>query len=288
MKNEKVFSKNGFYTFVLESNLLLHKHVAARGQKLLSQWLSEHSHQDPVKLLDIACGGNPVSVSTILSAFPEQIFHYTGVDINPDQVEATRTKFQFPENVHKVTVLEGNAWDFSTLPLENNYDIIFTGLNLHHGTPEEIYCLLLQCRKKLASNGLFINHDFYRPAQAAYLRRPQVNPSNPKESFAMISNETLAKFPIAGFNFPEAKYSPESDWRKDYVNRAVEFLKTQHAEESGIQEMLDHVMNHDFPISVPEMTQLTEKAGFALEELNLDAANQPLEKYLHFVAATPK
>ena len=173
MKQEKTFTKNGCYTFVLESNLLLHKQVADRARKFLSGWLLDKPADKPVRLLDLACGGAPVSISSTIAAFPEHVFHYTGIDINPDQAEAAR-RFQFPKNVVKIVVLEGNAWDFSSLPLDEEYDVIFTGLNIHHGSPEEIYCLLLQCKTKLSQDGMFINHDFYRPGNSAYLRGHQL------------------------------------------------------------------------------------------------------------------
>ena len=105
MKNEKAFSKNGFYKFVLDSNLMLHQHVAAAGTQVLTDWLKSQPLQKQIPVLDLACGGEPVSISKMLNNFPQRIFHYTGIDINSDQIEHAKTQFKFPDNVKTINLI---------------------------------------------------------------------------------------------------------------------------------------------------------------------------------------
>ncbi len=90
----------------------------------------------PVRVLDLACGGEPISLADMLARFPAPSFRCTGVDINPDQVEAAR-RFAFPSNVESARVIEGNAWDLRSLP-DGAFGVAFMGMSLHHGTPEEV------------------------------------------------------------------------------------------------------------------------------------------------------
>lgn len=287
MKREKAFSKNGFYMFVLESNLMLHQHVSDQGQQLLIGWLAQNPSDGIVRVLDLACGGSPISISKMLASCPKQTFHYTGVDINPDQIEIAK-QFQFSNNVCRVTVIEGNAWDFSNLTLDNEYDIIYTGMNIHHGSPEEIYCLLLQCKSKLSKQGMFINHDFYRPANLPYLRRPQVNPCDSSDSFMMIDEETLSKFHLKAFDFSEGELQSISDWRLKFIEKYMQALRDKGAAEDRIEEMVAHVMSRDFPISFLQMKEIANKAGFELNIVELNAADQPLGEYFSLVTARPQ
>ena len=290
MRQEKAFSKDGFYKFVLDSNLMLHEHVANRGCAYLHDWLQTNPAVETVSVLDLACGGLPVAIAQMIARCPERKFRYTGVDINPDQVEEARS-FSFPGNVVSTHLEEGNAWEFASLDLDERYDIIFSGMNLHHGTPEEIYCLLLQCRHILSDRGLFINHDFYRPAQFPYLRRPDFNPANPSESFAMISAQTLAALDGADCLdlLPALPYAGDvhSDWRVPFMERYKAALKDKGAPEEGIQQVVTHVISRDFPISTPEMAKIAAKAGFKLTVLDLQASDQRLGDHFTLVVALP-
>jgi len=285
MKTEKAFSKNGFYMFVLESNLMLHEHVARRGGQFLSNWLVGTPGNQSLQVLDLACGGTPIAISKILETCSAWTFHYTGIDINPDQIAAAKT-FQFPTNVSGASFIEGNAWDLFSLPLRDQYDIVFIGMNLHHGSPEEIYCLLLQVATKLSDKAVLINHDFYRPVDLPYLRRPNVNPKDASESFAMIDDERLAKLDLKVSDVVTEQEIGQTDWRSGFIQRYVAALHEKGAPESGIEEVVTHVMSRDFPLSVSEMSVLAGKAGFEMTLLDLDATDQPLGQYFSLVGAT--
>ena len=288
MKNEKAFSKNGFYKFVLDSNLMLHQHVAAAGTQVLTDWLKSQPLQKQIAVLDLACGGEPVSISKMLNNFPQRIFHYTGIDINSDQIEHAKTQFKFPDNVKTINLIEGDAWNIEFLP-DKKFDIIFTGMNLHHGTPEEIHCLLLQSVKKLSPSGIFINHDEYRPKHLPYLRRPNANPQNPSESFTMIQDNLLAAYQSTSLTFKEANPSNDSDWRATiFIEPYIEALKLRGAHSQGIKEVVSHVMTRDFPISVLEMEAIVDKAGFTYSYIDLKAQNEPLEQFFALIVARPK
>src|SRR3990167_5545250 len=99
MKNERVFSAGGFYSFVVKSNALLHSGATSAGKKIIGQWLCKRPPTKPLRVLDLACGSLPISISEIMGSFGGHTFNYTGVDINPDQVRLAINEFKFPQNV---------------------------------------------------------------------------------------------------------------------------------------------------------------------------------------------
>lgn len=282
MKQEKAFSKNGAYSFILDSNLLLHKQVSSTGRTYLQSWLQAFPKDRVLNILDLACGGEPRSISDMIEPITDRKFKYTGIDINPDQVNSARA-FKYASNLVQTTIFEGNAWDFTHLKLEDSYEIIFTGMNLHHGTPEEVYCLLVQCKSKLSAGGIFINHDFYRPASYSYLRRPQKNPKNPDESFAMIDEKVIDSIFSRAGSIPFFESGPE--WRNDLIKRYVIAMKLKGAPQEGIDEVMEHVLARDFPISLPEMKAIASKAGLEFHMLELDAKTEPLSEFFSLVVA---
>jgi SAM-dependent methyltransferase len=286
MKQEKAFSRNGFYGFMLESNLLLHRQVARAGARFLSDWLSLRKSGEPVRVLDLACGGSPVSIADMFRAFPQQQFQYVGIDVNPDQIIAARA-FEFPDNVREKLLLEGNAWDFSEIfgdEVEGKFDFVFSGMNLHHGSHAEIYCLLKQVKEILPDEGLFLNHDLYRPDYAPYESRPQVNPLDEQEVFAMIALARLSD--LGGEKFScKTSGSPENEaWKPEFLDRYRQTLVAKGASEAGIAEVLSHVANRDYPISISELQQIVDDLGFKLQVLEMDGESEPLAEYFSMVA----
>ena len=87
MKNEKIFSKNGFYQFVVQTNLMFHTETIEIGVQILNNWIQKQNPKQPIRVLDLACGGLPISITQILGHFKDVDFEYFGVDINPDQIE---------------------------------------------------------------------------------------------------------------------------------------------------------------------------------------------------------
>lgn len=172
MKNEKHFSKEGAYRFILASNLLLHKQVSLSGEQYLVHWLEQRSKNQPVSVLDLAC----------------------------------------------------------------------------------------------------------RPAHRRYLRRPdKIEP--------ILHQKTLAQFPAEKFDFPEAHL--EGDWRLEFMDRYTRAVENMGGDEAILRTLTDHVMSRDFPLSVPEITEVASRAGFKLRMLELDATGEPLRDYHYLAAAAP-
>ena len=219
MRREELFNSSGYYRFLLDSNALLHREAAAAATAALARLLQERASDKPVRVLDLACGGWPMAIAGVMAAFPQRVFEYTGVDINPDQVELASTVFKFPENVRAVRLLEGNAWDLGPLGISGAYELIFSGMNFHHGNPAELLYLAAQLRKLVAADGLLFSHDVYRPDAQAYRRRPDVNPDNSAESFRLIDAARIATANLPLLTFPEDADSGEPAWREDYLMR---------------------------------------------------------------------
>lgn len=285
LKSEKHFSRDGAYKFVLESNLLLHEEVSVAGSSYVAKWLENRTDSCPIRILDLACGAVPLSICKILADFPACSFKYVGVDINPDQVESLRRDFRFPANITGATIIEGNAWDLASLALEDRFDIVFSGMNLHHGTPEEIGCLFLQIKEKLRPGGIFLNHDSCRPARHPYLRRPFADKNDSSQLSAMVPAGTLARFSLEKFSFRESDGEP--DWRLEFIELYVGALRKIGADEKLIEITTEHVLNRDYPLSLPEIIVVAKTAGFRLDVLPLAAQDQPLKDYHYLVAATP-
>ena len=130
MRREELFNRSGYYRFLLDSNSLLHREAAAVAIDALNPLLKERASDEPVRVLDLACGGWPTAIAGVMAAFASRTFEYTVIDINPDQVELASTRFEFPENVNATHILEGNAWDLETAGVEPGFDLVFSGLDL--------------------------------------------------------------------------------------------------------------------------------------------------------------
>ena len=110
MRREALFSRSGFYGFLLQSNVLLHREATRDAIAAVRPLLGSDRNHRAIAVLDLACGGWPVTISDLMAAYPEHEFHYTGVDINPDQVSLAASTFPFPDNVSEKRLIEGNAW----------------------------------------------------------------------------------------------------------------------------------------------------------------------------------
>jgi SAM-dependent methyltransferase len=277
MRTEKVFSKGGAYSFVLQSDLLMHSRVAKAGAELLRRW-SETAARS-IAILDLSCGGAPVCISQMAEAI-DGVVSYVGIDINPDQAEAAR-EFAFPGNFVNVRILEGNAWDFAPLVNGAKFDIIYSGLNLHHGIPEEIYTVLAQVREALKPNGLFLSHDEFRPATEPYIRRPDHDAVS-GESYRMLPQDRI-----------DSSYKPidliarngEEDWRHCFVT----LYRVAMQERGGTQEMIDdtikHVLARDYPLSLNELMNLCNAAGLSMKPVDIGSKGEPLHDYVAFAVA---
>lgn len=275
MKNEELFSKNGFYKFVVQTNMMFHNETKQLGISILKKWINKQPINHPIRVLDLACGGLPICITNIISYFDQYEFEYTGIDINPDQIKLAES-YNFPKNIIKINLKEDNAWDLLPQLQNESFDIIFSGMNFHHGTPEELYFVANQLKQILNSDGLILSHDLYRPNQYTYLRRPNTNPNNPSESYEMISKEKL--LPIPNLNIKET----ENDWRKELLQSLLNYLKEHNATRSDLDQEYDHVFARDYPVSTNEISNIFKEHGFKSKTHTYDS-NRILKKYFNLI-----
>jgi SAM-dependent methyltransferase len=280
MRREELFSRSGYYRFLLDSNALLHREAAEVATDGLASLLRARALEKPIKVLDLACGGWPVAIAGVMANFPRRTFEYTGVDINPDQVELASTGFEFPANVRAVRVLEGNAWDPEPLGLGPEYDLVFSGMNLHHGNPEELLYVAAQLRGLLVADGLFVSHDVYRPDAHAYRRRPDANPDDPAESFRLVYADRVAVAGIPPPDIPEDTTPGDPAWRTDYVERMGRTLIARGGDPQGTAGTLAHMRQRDYPVSTRELCEILGRAGFSARVRRFDDSAEPLGPYV--------
>lgn len=287
VRREELFNRSGYYRFLLDINVLLHREAAAAATAAMARLLKDRASDKPVKVLDLACGGWPMAIAGVMGAFPQRVFEYTGVDINPDQVELASIQFEFPENVGAVRILEGNAWDLGSLGISGEYDLIFSGMNFHHGNPTELLYLSAQLRELIAADGLLFSHDVYRPDAQTYRRRPDVNPDNASESFRLIDAARIATADLPFLAFPEDTASGEPAWREDYLMRMGRTLIDRGGDPGGTNSTLAHMRQRDYPVSTQEISQILAQAGFSTRVQRYDDSSEPLGPYVACCVAHP-
>lgn len=283
MKNEKVFSKEGYYHFIVTTNVLTHYHAIETGKQIFQDRLQSKLQGEKIRLLDLACGGEPITISKIVESFPQYQFEYMGIDINPDQVKMANELFQFPGNVIDAQIVEANAWELDLLT-PNTYDIVFSGLNFHHAIPEELYYLALQIKKVLKKDGFLLNHDLYRPDDTLYLKRPATNPQNPTESFRLVELDKLAGIAIPDFCFPETS----EDWRLQLFDAYSTYLESLNADPAGLAQSRAHMKERDFPVSLKELGTIMEAASYSMEIYDFMETNHPIKEYAAMIVAIPE
>ncbi len=284
MRREPLFNRSGYYRFLLDVNALLHREAAAAATAVLEDGTRTVPSDRPLRVLDLACGGLPLTISAVMGAFPGRRFTYTGIDLNPDQV-AQAAGFRFPDNVVASRLLEGNAWDLDGLGLEDGFDLVYSGMNLHHGTPEEIRFLGLQLRSLLIRPGLVLSHDVYRPDAAPYRRRPDADPDNPRESWRLVAPGRLREAGIAPVVLPEDGAAEDPSWRIDYLERMSQTLLARGGDPEGTASTLAHMRERDYPISPRELSGIFTDLGYRVQTRHYDAPDEPMAPYIAFCAA---
>lgn len=276
MRHEPVFDADGTYQQTVEGNVLLHQEAAAVGSAIVAEWLPKRGTRVPIRVLDLACGGKPVIIAAIMAAFPTHQFAYTGVDLNRDQLDRIRG-FAFPPNV-QAEILEGDVWSLDTLPFDAPFDLVFIGLNTHHAVPEELSFAAQHIARHLRPDGLFLNHDLFRPERFAYLRRPDVSPTDPSKHLRAIPVEKLRDIRIP---IEESR----QEWREEFLRLDAACLRTVGIHEAAIDITLAHIRERDFPVSTEEMTNILRQAGFRVVVHDYQRTDHPLRDYLALVAA---
>lgn len=277
MRREQLFSAGGFYGFLVQSNVLLHREAVERGVEVLTRYLHGRADHRPIPVLDLACGGEPVSFAAMLARFPAYAFGYTGIDVNPDQVAAAR-RFAFPPNVQPARLVEGSAWDLRALP-DGAFEVAFMGMNLHHGTPEEVRFLARGLARVLTPGGVFFDHDWFRPDDEPYVRRPDRDPDDPTESLRMVEPAALAPMEMGDLDLDEAPDGHDAPWRIAYVRGLHDTLRLRGADPAGARATAHHVARRDFPIATREFRRIFETEGFRVDVLAYDDSPEPLAPY---------
>jgi hypothetical protein len=270
MRREELFNRDGVYSAIVNHNLLMHREATELGAGILKTLFEGRIENKPIKVLDLACGGLPISIADMMECVGGAQFSYTRIDINPDQVALAYNFFQFSDNVCQADLLEANAWDLKNLELQSPFDVIFTGLNLHHGTPEEIDYLMTQVFDLLDDTGIFLKHDWYRPDMEIYVRRPSNNPRDKNESYRLVPQ---AK--IEADSRPYGKASRDLDsinpeWRLTFINGLADSYWGQMNDEQGAGTLKSHMMERDFPVSRQDLADILEAHGFHHKIFNYD------------------
>lgn len=284
MRREPLFSRSGYYRFLLDCNALLHREAVAAAHAVLAERLESSGAGRTVRVLDLACGGLPLTIAEVMGSFPAYYFDYTGVDLNPDQVAESRS-YRFPVNVTASRVLEGNAWDLEALGIGEGFDLVYSGMNLHHGTPEEICFLGLQLLRLLARPGIFVSHDVYRPSDTPYRRRPDANPDDTGESWRLVAEKRLCRAGVLASAVPEDLAPEEPVWRLDYLKRMHETLIARGGDPAGADSTVAHMRERDYPISTEELRRIFGNLGFRAESRDFDAPGEPMAPYIAFCTA---
>ena len=285
MRREALFSRSGFYGFLLQSNVLLHREATRDAIAAVRPLLSSNRNRRAIAVLDLACGGWPVTISELMAAYPEHEFHYTGVDINPDQVSLAARTFPFPDNVSEKRLIEGNAWQLDGLGLDARYTLIFSGMNIHHGTPPEVAFLGHQIREYLQPGGLFISHDVYRPDETPYLPRPEMIEGS---AAALVApNRLTHRTTCIDLEIEKHTADSEPTWRTDYLQRMHETLLSRGADPVGADSTVWHMRNRDYPISTQELRWIMESLDFKVAVQRYSKTTEPLGPYVASCVMTP-
>ncbi|MBI2345555.1 MAG: class I SAM-dependent methyltransferase [Deltaproteobacteria bacterium] len=277
MRQERIFDADGVYNRVVDGNVLMHREAIATGTPILTAWLSQQPQTRVLRVLDLACGGKPMIIAAWMAAFPQWRFVYTGIDLNVDQLARVRTTFVFSPNV-TARIVEGDAWALDTLPDDASVDLVFIGLNTHHATPEEVAFAARHIARVLAPNGLFFNHDLFRPLRFEFFRRPTVSPTAPEKHVRLIPPEKLR-----GITIPLAEST--EDWRTEFLQRDADCLRSCGIAETDVQATMEHMRERDYPISTTEMVSILTSVGLTASVHAYLNSTHRLREYLALVVA---
>ncbi len=280
MRREELFNRDGVYSAIVRHNLLMHREATEMGAGILKTLFSGRSTNKPIRVLDLACGGLPISIVDMMARVGGADFHYTGIDINPDQVALARQFFQYPDGVYRANLLEANAWDLKRLGRQSPFDIIFTGLNLHHGTPEEIDYLMMQVFDLLEPSGIFLNHDWYRPDTEIYVRRPSCNPRNKSESYRLVPREKIEAHTRL-YGKPSMDFaSTNPKWRRTFIDGMTESYRQRTNDDRGADTLRSHMMERDFPVSRRDLADIIKGHGLFCKILDYGDSGQAIGPFM--------
>ncbi len=286
MRREVFFSGDSPYELLVRGNVLLHRQAAAKLAEQVGAIVDLRPPEAQMRVLDLACGGVPFTMATAMEEFPHRSFHYTGVDINRQQVEKAG-RFPFSPNV-EAEIFEGSAWDLRPLSSRAPFDLIFVSLNWHHGTPEELWFMARHSHSLLEPDGRLVNHDCYRPDRAPHVSRPEtVDEGGELSSLAMVEPSVLAAAGVPGFGIKALPAGTPTAWRTDLIDRLERGYLDNGGGAAGARILTDHSANRDFPLSVADARRVLRAAGFEAASQRYEAEDGPLAEYLAMLTACP-
>ena len=287
MRREVFFSGDSPYDVLVRGNVLLHRQASQELARRLRSVVEKWPVSASVEVLDLACGGFPDTLATVMAGFPQQHFRYTGVDINKEQVEKAR-QYPFADNVES-EVLEGSAWDLLPLFSRAPFDLIFVGLNWHHGTPEELWFMARQAHALLTTDGCLVNHDCYRPDDAPHVSRPENSDEDGKRcALALVDSVALNAAKVPQLNIQALPAGTSTEWRSDLITRLERGYLDNGGSTSGARILTAHSARRDFPLSVADALHILEMVGFEVVAHRYDPLDGPLAKYLAMLTALPR
>ena len=151
------------YRKMVDNNFLFHREAYARLHALLTREINR-----PFGFLDIACGDASASAGALCGT---AISRYHGIDFSAAALDLARQNLQVLdcpvtlEQADFLTALAGR---------EHRDDVIFIGLSLHHLEGPEKLAFMLQIRRALAPDGVFVIYENTSPDgedRAGWLRR---------------------------------------------------------------------------------------------------------------------
>lgn len=132
------------------------------------------------KLLDLGAGTGLFS-SLVKAVFPNCTITVT--DISTEMLDQARQRFAGDPSVNYL------QHDYINEPLTGEYDVIISGLSLHHSTQTELQSVFNKLYSCLKNNGVFINADqilgrtpeIEKAYEAAWLRQARDKMCTPEE-----------------------------------------------------------------------------------------------------------
>ena len=197
----------------------------------------------------------------------------------------SRASFRFSENVVEVELVAGSGWDLDHLSGRLPFDVVYVGLNWHHGTPEEIWFLASAVRALLATDGLLVNHDCLRPQEHQLLRRPPALDGDPAQPTALVAPETLALSNVPAFGFAADTRATTPEWKLELIERLTGGFVDRGGGREGADEIVRHMHRRDFPVSAAELRVVLESASYEVEQSSYDRPDEPLDPYLRLTVA---
>lgn len=280
------FAQGNSYSEVVTRNTSTHREAVNAALQAFESWIRAQDVSRPIRLLDLACGEAPVLPNELARRFPDLIFDYEGIDISPLQIKRAQHVFKFPGNVRTSQFTLADAWDLRHWA-EGSHDVVFTGLNLHHGTPEELAFAFDGVRRVLKPGGLLLIHDEFRPAEwegqrLSYLRRPDLFEG---KSLKMVKDELLSEQQRRRGQIVSLSGEESADWRIEFVRRYGLNMTAAGISDSAQAFVEQHILSNDYPVSLPEMLALMRQSGFRARGAYF-SGQHPVGDYFGFIEAT--